>query len=157
MKNLDLDFNLKYVFLILHVAFLAGGAFYMALGQQKTALIFIVSSVMALNYFLVYLTEILQRRNTAEVRMLEQKLAGETQQIPETGEEEDSEDDSPSLKEVLQDRNLEESKEFIDEHFEEEDNKKGFLKAVKEAEEEGKDRLGVKNHANEKLLELTEA
>ena len=51
---------------------------------------------------------------------------------------------------------MEGAKQFIDQQLEQETNKEGFLKAVTEAEEQGKDRVNVKYYVNEKLLEIKE-
>jgi len=154
MTSYDLDISLKYIFVGLHVLFIAGAAFYINSGQNDFATFFGISSVLALQYYIIYQSGMLQTRAQAQLNLIEQGIQSQNRTFQEGNEKEKKLD----LQQKMENRSVSEVEDFIKEKLEEEETlenyggKTGFLKAVKEAEEEGKDRVTVKYNINEMLL-----
>lgn len=158
MTSLDFDASLKHSFIILHVLFLGGAASYIVLDQNQIAMFFGISSAISLIYYIMYQEMETQRRIQAHLNLIEEAVEG-SEEFREGMSKKDNEENSTSLVDALNDRNVEEAQEFIDDELEKLDSKeekRSFLEKVTEAEsqEEGKGRVTITNHANEKMIEV---
>lgn len=161
MTSLDFDASLKHSFIILHVLFLGGAASYIILDQNQIAMFFGISSAISLIYYVMYQEMETKRRIQAHLNLIEEAVEG-SEDFRERMSKKDApkeDEEEPSLEEKLGNKNVEEAKEFIDQHletYETQAGKEEFLTQVTEAENngDGNSRVTITNHANEKLIEV---
>lgn len=158
MTNLDFEASLKQVFLLLHVGMLGGAAAFLYFDQTRTAIFFAASSTISLLYYVMYQNNELHTRLQAHLNLIEEAV-NNSKGFREGVTQKQSKHQK-SLEERLQETNTEEATELIAtemENFEENDSALNFLEKAQQAEEAGKDRMGVKNFILEKRLEKKES
>lgn len=74
MTKYDLDLSLKQLFMMLHVLFLTGAAFYVGTSQNQYAIFFAISSVLSLLYYVIYQTGHIQTRVQAHLNLIEEAV-----------------------------------------------------------------------------------
>jgi len=163
MTSIDFDASLRHTFIILHVLFIAGAAGYIHLEQYNYAIFFGLSSIAALLYYQMFQNRAVLTRLQAHLNLIDQAITDSEEfreGVRKKGEAE-QESVTVNLADILADKNTEEVQEYIEERLK--DDKLGdyggerpLLEAVKEAEAEGLDRLGVKHFVTEKILENVE-
>lgn len=74
MSKLDFEFSIQGSFLILHILFIAGAAFYGYNNQFQVSILFITSSAISLLYYTLFQTSSIQRRQQAHLNLIEEAI-----------------------------------------------------------------------------------
>jgi len=72
--KLEIEKNLKYVFLFIHAAFLTAGLFYLQTSQITYGIYFVTASVLGLNYYTLYQEIQIQRRLEAHLNLIDEAI-----------------------------------------------------------------------------------